>query len=213
MTASAEARLIQARELFYSDTDGALRLYRDLVRTLPIGHEWAAAHIDLAMYEYGVANFETAVSLTREVIDAGDAIEKDGRAIAGILLCQTLEMLDREIDEIQLSHWVDDALATGHTLNAAVGTAILGDVALKHDEAKGRALLERSIELHNDAGSMNGGPSILQRLAKLDIKQGKTADARLKLERALERLKGFPLGGTSVRVLESRIKAQLDGLP
>jgi tetratricopeptide (TPR) repeat protein len=210
---SPDEQLIRARELYYTDWDAAIRMYRELVVTLPIGHSWAAAHIDLAMYEYGTAQFESAVQLTQAVLDAGTEVETAGRAIAGILLCQTLEMLGRDIDEVALEHWVDDAVATNHPLSAASGTSILARGALdhhKHEQA--RVLMERAVELWNEAESMTGGPGILTKLALLDVEQGRKDDARRHLERALEWLKRFPEGGMSPRLLEKKILKQLDDL-
>ncbi|MEO8841921.1 MAG: hypothetical protein ABI591_09710 [Kofleriaceae bacterium] len=209
-----EQKLIRARELFRTDTDGAIKLYRDLVRTLPVGDVWATAHIDLASYDFGVGDYESAAQLTRDVLDAGAGrIDKDGLALAGILLCSAMEELERAIDEVLLRRCVEDALLTGHPREAAAGMNVLARCLLVRNESQeARFLMERSVDLYDQSGSITGGPGTLQRLAKLDIKSGKLDDARRHFERALAYLKGFPDGGMFARDLEKKILKQLNDL-
>jgi tetratricopeptide (TPR) repeat protein len=210
---SPEEQLIRARELYYSDWDAAIAMYRSLVKTLPIGEFWAAAHIDLAMHEYGTANFESAVRLTQAVLDAGNLVEPAGHAIAGILQCVTFEMLEADIDEAAVASWVDVAMATKHARDAASGTSLLARCALRRNEReRARILMERAVPLWEQAGSMTGGPGILRRLALLDIEEGNVAEARRHFERALEWLRQFPLGGMAPRFLEKKILAELHAL-
>ena len=188
--------------------------YRELVKTLPVGHFWAAANIDLAMHEYGVGEFESALRLTQAVLDAGMRVEKEGQAIAGILRSQALEMLDRDIDEVALSRWIEDAITAKQPRNAASGASMLARRALKRDEQeRARALLERAVELWNEGESMTGGPEQLRRLALLDIAQGKPDEARRHLELALEWLKKFPDGGMAPRFAEKKIRELLQTVP
>jgi len=213
MSESPEAQLIRARELYYSDWDAAIAMYRTLVKTLPIGEFWAAARIDLAMHEYGTANFESAIELTQSVLDAGTQIEPATRASAGIVMCQALEMLDRDIDEGALSRWVDDAVAASHPRHAASGTSMLARRAIRRKEHEQAVhLVESAVELWNEGGSMTGGPEMLRQLALLDVEQGNMGEARRHLERALERLRMFPEGGMAPRMLEKKVLKQLNDL-
>lgn len=209
-----EEKLIRARELFHTDTDGAIKLYRELARTLPVGDVWATAHIDLASYDFGVGNYESAAELTRDVVNAGaGCIDKEGLALAGILLCSTMEEMEQGIDEVLLRRCVEDALLTGHPREAAAGMNVLARCLLVRSKIQeARSLMERSVDLYDQSGSITGGPGTLQRLAKLEIKNGNLDDARQHFVRALAYLKGFPDGGRFARDLEKKILKQLNDL-
>jgi tetratricopeptide (TPR) repeat protein len=166
------------------------------------------------MHEFGLGELESALRLTQAVLDAGVRVENEGQAIAGILRSQALEMLDRDIDEVALSRWIEDAVTAKDPRRAASGTSILARCALKRDEQqRARALLERAVELWNEGESMTGGPEQLRRLALLDIAQGSPDEARRHLELALEWLKRFPDGGMAARFAEKKIRELLQSVP
>jgi hypothetical protein len=65
----------------------------------------------------------------------------------------------------------------------------------------------RAAELYDESGSMTAGPGALARVAQMEIEDADHEQAAAHIQRALARLAAFPLGGTSVRLLERKIQA------
>lgn len=70
---------------------------------------------------------------------------------------------------------------------------------------EGKVTLLRAVDLYDEAGSINAGPSALQYLATLELEDGNLNEARRQLDRGITHLKKFPLGGTLTRLLEKRL--------
>jgi tetratricopeptide (TPR) repeat protein len=198
--------LRRARELLDQDPEQALALYQRIIDVAD-GPLWAEAHVDLASYHYGHGEYEQAVDHANAVL-SGPArlVTEASRARSGIMLNNAKDKRQQPIDEAQLRSSAEECIRTGQPYYAGAGLSILGRHRwLAGDREGARESLERAVELLDQAGSMYAGPGVLKRLAEYAIEQGDTERALRYIDRGIEHLRMFPLGGVSVRRLEQQL--------
>lgn len=204
--AKATTVLTEARRLLMRDPERALHLYRKVIRR-GHGYAWSHAQLEVAEHEFGHARFQSAAEFAKAVLDAqpGD-VDPGARAAAGILWCEARDMLELEIDEPLLVRSIEDSLAHAQVTKGAWGLMHLARRQIRRGErSEGKATILRAADLYDQAGAVNGGPTALQRLAKLELEDGNRDEARQHLDRGIAHLKKFPLGGTLTRLLEQRL--------
>jgi hypothetical protein len=122
------------------------------------------------------------------------------------MMANAQDTIDQPFDERMLRDSAEHCEKLAQTFWAARGFRLLALRQLSEgDRASARQDFEHAVNLYDAAGSMLGGPSALEKLARMDIEEQRFDDARAHLDRGLARLKAFPYGGFQVRNLESRL--------
>jgi hypothetical protein len=209
----AEQIVRTARDLLYTETERAKQMLLQVV-ALAGSPSWGDAKVELASYAHGQGEYESAAAYARGVVAAPrDLASPAARTIAGVMLSDSLEVLDEQVDDELLRASSESCAEENQHYFAGVGFAMLGRrSATAGDRVAARTRLERAVELFDQAGSMLAGPGTLKRLAQLAIDEARTADARDYLDRGIRWLEGFPLGGYGARYLEAQLREMRERL-
>lgn len=203
------AVLRRAREVYATDPDLALELRRQVANSSPSA-AWSQARIDLAAHEAGNCEYERVLGYAQPVLDASaEVAEPATRAVAGILVCDANEALGKDVDEELLEASIESATRIGQHYYAGIGLKQRARALLQDSATRGRAIAtyEQAVASFDASQSMFAAPGLLLELAKLKSADGDMEAARADIERGLERLARYPLGGTGARVLRERLTA------
>lgn len=209
-----ERVIAAARDALMRDPERALKLYLKVIQS-GVGPRWACAHLEVAEHEYGVGRLVAAEGHAVAILDAPrDRVDPGVRAAAGILWCDIRETVGSEPEESLLRQYIEEAIAHGRKISGAWGLMQLSRRQFRRGErSQSKATILRAADLYDEAGSVNGGPTALQRLAKLELEDGNYDEARRHIDRAIAHLQKFPLGGTLARLLEQRLVSLRDKIP
>lgn len=203
-----ERLLAEARDIDGAEPDRATELRRRVAATTEITPAWSQAHIELAEYEFGQANFIASAEHAERVIAAPD-IESTKRGVAGVLLSCAREMLELPIDEQLLRTSVESATP----YYAGTGLMQISSLLLaRGDRPAAKAAIHRALAMYEQTGSAFSGPGALLDLATLEKEDGETDRAREHIAAALAHLDRFPLAGQSRRVLRDKLTKLRDSL-
>lgn len=210
MPDTAKQLLAEARAIFAADPERASELRRRVTK-MEISPEWSDAHMDLATHVNGHGDYAAAAAHAATVLAApADRVNPAARGVAGVVLSDAQEVLEQAVDEDLLRSSIEACVANDCLYYAASGLVQVARLRqLAGDRAIAKASLVRASSLFDKAGSMTGAPDVLLRLAKLGIYDGEHQQAVMHLEQGLVCVREFPLGGRSVRLLETKLLAEL----
>lgn len=205
--------LAEARVIFARDPERAYELRKHVAET-EISPVWSEAQTDLASQAQGDGKYQKAADHAMVVLRApAERVSPAARAIAGIIWNDAAEVIEQPVDEELLKDSIEHCVSTGHPYYAAAGLAQMGRILLtRGDRAAAIRAYERAAPLFDQAGSMTAGPSVLLKLAMIDIEDGRREDARARLEQGLRHLRQFPYAGRSARTLEAKLTTLLASL-
>jgi hypothetical protein len=209
MSASTDPDVLfaEALSLGADERARAREIFQQLSQ-LPPCDAWAGARLELANQAFGEhADDKTAIALARSVLESPrEAVSEVPRAIAGVMMASAQDMIDQPFDERMLRDSAERCEKLAQQYWAATGFRLLALREVSEgDRLAARQDLEHAADLFDAAGSMLGGPSALERLARMDIEEQRFDEARAHLDRGIARLKVFPYGGFQVRNLEDKL--------
>jgi tetratricopeptide (TPR) repeat protein len=207
----------EARRLAATDREAAIELFKRVV-DLPPGPEWADAQLEVAGWAHQRWELAEARQRFQSIIDADPAVRtNEAWRTAVVMLNNVLDAMEQPIDDDLLRRGLEACEAANRPHDA-----YLAGVAASHlariEEAAGRldtalAYFMRAEPNYNAAGSMIGGPGAAYRIAKLLVARGDLTAAHEWLQRGLDHLAKFPLGGRNVREMQRKLEALAAAAP